>query len=132
METNAVQARNLLKLAKQEINRVYGWSAKEYSARISETKNGLKLNIKLLAPKKGFKTISDFLIDKVGVKYKHLDVMHKPISMHIESIIEEEIKKGVECGSISNMSWEVYSTEGNRKTQNATIRFINNLYEYSV
>ncbi|OZB98051.1 hypothetical protein [Paenibacillus sp. XY044] len=132
MNTDSVKARSLLKTAKQDILKMYGWTAKDYSARISETKQGLKLNIKLLVPRKGFKTICDFLIDKVGTRHSHVDVMHKSVLSQVESIIEQEVEKGIDYGSISSMDWIVYSTEGSRKVQNSTIRFMNSLYDYSI
>lgn len=132
MNTDSIKARCLLKSAKQDILKLYGWTAKDYSARISETKQGLKLNIKLLVPRKGFKTICNFLIDKVGTKHSHVDVMQESVFAHVESIIEQEVKKGIDYGSIFNMEWKVYSTEGSRKVQNSTIRFMNSLYDYSI
>jgi hypothetical protein len=132
MEEDVVKARNLLKSTKQEISKMYGWSANDYSARISETKKGLKLSIKLLTPRKGFKTICDFLTEKVTVEYTHSDVMQKSIFTIIESIILREVEKGVNYGSISGMEWKVYPSEGHRKIQRATMEFMNNLYEHKV
>lgn len=133
MITDKDQARILLKSAKQEILRMHGWSTKDYSARISETKKGLKLTINLLVAKKGFKTIYDYLVDKVNVIHVHSDtVTSKTIFAQIDSVIEEEVKKGNDNGFIFGIEWKVYPTEGDRKIATATMRYMNNLYDCSI
>ncbi|WP_311078253.1 hypothetical protein [Paenibacillus polymyxa] len=133
MITDVNKAREILKSAKQDIVKMYGWTSKDYSARISETKKGLKFNIVLLKPKRGFKTIYDYLTDKIKIQYTYSDVTRRSVWEGVETMIEEQVESGVTGGLIFDMEWKTYPTLfGTEKTQRALGEYINNLYEYEV
>ncbi|MFK3936650.1 hypothetical protein ACI2JA_03920 [Alkalihalobacillus sp. NPDC078783] len=130
MRTTCVkEARELLKQAKKYIKDTYGWGTKEYRATVHESKSGLRLNVKLLKPIKGFKIICDCLQKTVNIQNCHFDATHRDILDQVKESIQEEFDKGIYEGTINGMDWRIgIINEKYFPVQNAAGSFATNLY----